>query len=161
MEPFELEPTVGRTTSASSATTARFSWRNTPSAVRWLIVAQAASLLLLAALLSRTPSTDSRAPSSGGTFTVLSSPQPEVRSGGRFTVVFRPEATEPEIRRLLLSVSAEIVGGPSKVGAYSVQVTATAGHLAPAQALTQLRSDPLTRLVEPQGAQSPSNPLGG
>lgn len=51
------------------------------------------------------------------------------------TVAFQPDATEAQIRALLLDNGAEIVGGPSALGLYQLSVTDPADADAVAEAL--------------------------
>jgi anti-sigma factor RsiW len=52
----------------------------------------------------------------------LSGPPPG--SGDLLQVTFKPDATERDIRGLLASVEAELVGGPGALGVYTVRVPA-------------------------------------
>ena len=124
-------------------TRARF---HTPPAVRWALVAQAAAILLLASLLLW-PST----PEALETFRTLSDPPTVVEPGGeqQLRVVFRDDATEIELRRLLRSVQAEIVGGPSSVGAYTLRLEERLERESEgAGVLETLRGDPAVRFAE-------------
>jgi anti-sigma factor RsiW len=49
---------------------------------------------------------------------------PPAASGDLLQVTFKPDATERDIRSLLGSVEAELVGGPGALGVYTVRVPA-------------------------------------
>jgi hypothetical protein len=71
-------------------------------------------------------------------------------SGPQVRVVFAPATTEAELRRVLLEVRGEIVGGPSSLGAYTVAVPASGPGSEPlALVLEHLRADPRVRFAEP------------
>jgi hypothetical protein len=65
----------------------------------------------------------------------------------RVRVLFREDATEKEIREILLHVQGEIVSGPSAFGTYTIEIPAKGDP--PAALLTHLRSQPQVRLAEP------------
>jgi anti-sigma-K factor RskA len=121
--------------------------RSTPRPVRWLVAVQAAVLVVAAAsaLLS-----GERAASSGAPFRTLSAAA--ARESGDLRVVFVPEAGERDIRRLLLGARAEIVGGPTPVGAYTIELDASPAGASVGEALELLRASALVRLAEPIGA---------
>lgn len=121
----------------------------TPRPVRWAIACQAAVMVVLLALVW---------PSGPAAFRTLSDPVPRVGervvavapAGARVRIVFAPTATEEEIRRLLLEVRGELVGGPSALGAYTIAVpTAGPGAEALPRVLAHLRGEELVRLAEP------------
>ncbi len=111
----------------------------TPRAVRWLIAAQIAAFAGLGLWALRAD----EAASPG--FRTLSAGQ-ESSAPARLRVVFAAEATESEIRALLLAAGLEIVGGPSPLGAYAL-APRPGGD--PRAALATLRSDPRVRFAEP------------
>jgi hypothetical protein len=116
-----------------------------PRATRWVIGLQAAALaacLLWIGSLERAPG-----PGPSGPYHTLSSP---VRSRtASVRVVFAPDATEREIRSLLLEIRAEIVSGPSPLGAYGLALAPAAAGESQEAVLARLRSDPKVRLAEP------------
>jgi anti-sigma factor RsiW len=116
----------------------------TPSAVRWALVAQAAAVVFLLAVVFL--------PNVRPAFHVLSDPSKAVVAPGQrqLRVVFAPGTTEPDMRRLLLEVRGEIVGGPSPLGAWVVAVPAAgAGADTIELVLEHLRDDPHVRFAEP------------
>ena len=112
-------------------------------AVRWVLAGQAAAILVLVSLL-----VSPTAPEEPGGYRTLSAPRATSESGeGIFRIVFSDNATEIELRQLLRSVNAEIVAGPSSVGAYTLRAgREPAGG---GERLERLRASPLVRLVEP------------
>lgn len=65
----------------------------------------------------------------------------------RVRVLFREDATEKEIREILLRIQGEIVSGPSAFGTYTVEIPV--GGEPTGALLTHLRSQPQVRLAEP------------
>jgi hypothetical protein len=94
----------------------------------WKLATAACLALFLAtsALLVSSPDTMMRL-ASGGTVTI--------HEGPVFTVAFNENATEAEIRDLLLSLDIEIVAGPSALGLYTVVAAEDADAVAVAAAL--------------------------
>jgi len=124
----------------------RLVFQQTPSLFRWALAAQTAAIVLLAAAIiwqaSLAPSLLYQTLSDAG-----SGPEP-----GRVTlqVVFTDDITEGEIRKLLSSIRATIVAGPSPMAVYTVALAAD-DHAAPAQTqerLALLRAHPKVRLAE-------------
>lgn len=111
----------------------------TPRVVRWLIAAQ---IVALAGLGLWTLRADRAA---APLFRTLAGGQ-EVPDAARLRVVFAAEATESELRALLLAAGLEIVGGPSPLGAYALAPRPGGDSRA---ALDLLRSDPRVRFAEP------------
>ena len=102
-------------------------WRD-----HWQSPALAACLLVIVtqAVLWQQPS---HAPAA---LEALSGSQPAA-SQGVFLVAFEPTASEADIRALMRTVQAEIVGGPSALGLYRIQVRGDVG--AARQQLEQAR----------------------
>ena len=121
--------------------------RATPGPVRWLVAAQFAALLLL---FLAGPGIGPRPV----TFRTLSEAAEPRTAAVR--IVFAPEVTEAEIRRVLLEARAEIVAGPSPLGAYTLALgPASAGESTEA-VLELLRARPSVRFAEPvAGADAP------
>ncbi|HEV8240732.1 MAG TPA: zf-HC2 domain-containing protein [Thermoanaerobaculia bacterium] len=112
--------------------------------VWWALAAQAAAVVVLLAVIFW-PSPPSR-------FRTLSDPAPPVTmtaSQQQVRVVFTPNATEAEMRRVLLEVRGEVVGGPSPLGAYTIAVPGGAEAEPLALVLDHLREDPHVRFAEP------------
>ncbi len=114
--------------------------------LRTLVMMQSLLLLVLAGLVLQ-GRMQSRADAD---FRTLSSdPATVVSEEGHFTVVFEDDVTELQLRRFLQGAGAEIVSGPTSVGAYRIEVRAgEAADGDPDGLLESLRSDSITRLVE-------------
>jgi hypothetical protein len=94
-------------------------------------------------------------PASPATYQTLSDSAPLPGGTVALRVMFSPQATEKEIRDLLLAVHGEITAGPSPFGAYTVDVTAAAGYPV-SVILTRLRSDSVVTLAEPAAGGAPA-----
>jgi hypothetical protein len=85
--------------------------------------------------------------------TLSDPPPPPAASAGasrQVRVVFAATATEADMRRLLLEVHGELVGGPSSLGAYVVALPASGAGAEPwPLVLEHLRTHPLVRIAEP------------
>jgi anti-sigma factor RsiW len=113
---------------------------NQPSWLRWAIAAQWVAIIGLAALLLR-PDDEPAA------YRVLGS---GVAAGGNLVVVFQPNTSERELRRILQAQNARVVDGPTVTDAYLINVPA-AGR---ARALQALRAEAGVKLAEPLDAGS-------
>jgi anti-sigma factor RsiW len=109
----------------------------------WMLAAQVAVLVLIGALLFWPRGGEQ----SGAQFRTLSAPAALPAPQFTLRLVFDEQATEGEIRQLLLSVRGEITGGPSPFGTYTVAVPATGDALA--TVLHHLRGAPVVELAEP------------
>jgi anti-sigma factor RsiW len=115
-----------------------------PRGVRVALAAQAAALVTLLAIVFW--------PATPAPYRTLESPAASaVAAGGQqVRLVFAAEATESEIRHLLLEVGAEITGGPSPLGAYTVTLPAAGPASEPLPVvLAHLRGHPRVRFAEP------------
>lgn len=120
----------------------------------WRSVAalQAAAILaLVGVLLARL---DSAAPApTTGYRTLADAPSPAAAAGDarplRVQVIFSPSTTEGEMRELLDLVGAHIVGGPSPLGAYTLELRPTPDADPPQLVLGVLRASPAVRFAEP------------
>jgi anti-sigma factor RsiW len=126
----------------------------TPRPLRGALVAQAAVIFLLVGVLAwdalrpvPPASGSSPAGSSPAVYRTLSDPAPAPVPTVRLRVMFSPQATEREIRGLLLGIRGEITAGPSTLGTYTVEIPA-AGDPA-AGVLARLRSEPQVTFAEP------------
>ena len=124
----------------------------TPRPLRGALVAQAAIILLLAGVLiwQELHSGPQGVPAPAVYRTLSDSPAargPVLR----LRVMFSPQATEPQIRELLLDVRGELTGGPSTIGVYTVEVPAGRDSLQ--AVLARLRSESQTMLVEPAAGE--------
>jgi hypothetical protein len=114
-------------------------WREAVSAngawLRWTALAQLAVIGVLAVMLARPDS-------NAGTYRALGEAQ---RAAGDAVLVFKPDTTEREIRRILQASGARVVDGPTATSAYVIVLPEAQ---APA-ALARLRTEPAITLAEP------------
>ncbi len=112
----------------------------TPAPVRWLVVAQLAAVLLLWV------AGDATGPRPR-IFRTLA--EPATTRVAAVRIVFAPDSTEAEIRRLLLEVRAEIVAGPSPLGAYTLALAPSSAGESSDAIVAVLRSRPGVQFAEP------------
>ncbi len=153
----------------------------TPRSIRFALAAQLAALLVLALALSfgipapaggrdasRAGASPARAlfhtlsaPSTAGADlpdTAAAAPRPQIR------LVFAEQATEKQIRDVLMKVRGRLVDGPSPLGTYTIEIPArTARPLDGAPdslgiVLAYLTSQPIVRFAEPVAGISSAKP---
>ncbi len=118
--------------------------RKTP-VVRWLLIAQAAAIVILAVLLLVPDSP--RVEGDPQPFRTLSAEPQTVLSGAEhIRIVFADTTMEWQLREILQSVEARIVDGPSPVGAYTLRIANTEDLVS---VIERLRAEPSVRLAEP------------
>lgn len=119
-------------------------WRNALAAnsawLRWTAAAQLAAIGVLAVLLAR-PAADS------GDYRALGAARP---AEAALVLVFRPDTTEREMRRILQSGGARVVDGPTAAGAWVVALPAAQSGAA----LRRMRAEPAVALAQPLAAGS-------
>ena len=114
-----------------------------PAALRWALAAQLVLILGLVGALAW----DEPGPPS--VYRTLSDQAVPPSDATRLRVLFAETATEAEIRRLLLPLQAEITGGPSPLGAYTLALPASGeGGESVSVVLAHLRSQPQVRFAE-------------
>ena len=101
----------------------------------WAIAAQAACVMLAVSLVP------SRAPDPR--YHALGSPR--AMQAGNLIVMFRPETSEQDMRRVLDASGARLVDGPTAAGAYILHVPSAAHDTA----LGSLRAQPSITLAQP------------
>lgn len=101
----------------------------------WVIAAQAACLMLAVTLIP------ARSPEPG--YHALGTPG--VAQPGNLIVMFRPDASEQDMRRVLTASGARIVDGPTAAGAYVLRVPPAAREAA----LGRLRGQAAVTLAQP------------
>ncbi|THC40123.1 hypothetical protein C2862_22465, partial [Massilia sp. Mn16-1_5] len=112
---------------------------NDPRWLRRAVLAQCGVIVLLAALLAwRGDGTDA--------YRGLGA-APAVQ--GQAVVVFRPETTERELRRIVQASGARIVDGPTVTDAWGLTLPRDDA----ARLLARLRAEPAVLLAEPLGAE--------
>ena len=125
----------------------------TPRPVQGLLAAQFALLALATGFLwnLHTRAADATAaprPQAALFRTLSEAPAPPLPSV-QIRLVFAEGATERQVRELLLSVRAQVVGGPSPLGAYTVEVPKAGSAADPLDSvLKHLRSQPQVRFAE-------------
>lgn len=149
-------------------------WREsvaeTAPPVRWLMAGQLAAIAVLGValvmavlVLGGGEGSGTDPVGSGRTFRTLTdtpaaptesiestAPAPVPAAGGtRIRVVFDPSLTEEDIRSLLLELRAQVVGGPSPLGAYTLEIPAGADADPLEVVLDHLRAQPGVRFAEP------------
>jgi hypothetical protein len=133
-----------------------------PGSLRVSLVAEAAVILLLVGLivwqeLRLRPASVSAPPA---VYQTLSDPSPATVPSMGVRVMFSPQATEREIRDLLLGIRGQLVTGPSPLGVYTVEVPADGDPMK--AVLARLRSEPLVAFAEPvnggEGVQENHDP---
>jgi len=118
-------------------------FQGTPRPMRWALATQAALVVLLVGVATWQGVFSSRAP-----YRTLADSDEARRAQTLIHVVFAEDITEREIRTLLGRARGKIIGGPSAIGVYTVDVGAsTPDRETPA--LQILRGDPKVRLAEP------------
>ena len=125
----------------------------TPRALRGALVAQAAIIILLAGVLvwQELHSGPQGVPAPA-VYRTLSDAAPARRPVLRLRVMFSPQATERQVRELLLDLRGEITGGPSSpLGVYTIEVPAGRDSLQ--AVLARLRSESQVMLAEPAAGE--------
>lgn len=146
----------------------RETYRATPAAVRGLMLAQLAAIVLLLIGLPRligvpgpaAPQPASPAPAAPAApteYRTLADAEPGVGAARTLRVVFAATATEVEIRAVLAEIRGQIVAGPSPLGAYRVAVPSNGDPLT--VVLAHLRNQSSVAFAEPvAGEPSPDAP---
>jgi len=125
-----------------------------PGPLRGALVAQAAVvLLLIGALVLQQMRSQPAAPPAD--YVTLSDPAPAAVPTVGVRVMFSPQATEREIRDLLRGIRGQLVGGPSPIGVYTVEVPADGDPLK--VILARLRSEPQVAFAEPAAGSERSH----
>jgi hypothetical protein len=129
----------------------------TPGAVRGLIAAQLAVLVLLAGVSAwRWHDRGTGGPAPLYQTLSDSAPATDRAPARRLRVVFAEDATERQIRDLLLGIGGQLAGGPSPLGAYTVEIRTAGKAQDPLEILlAHLRSQPLVRFAEPVTGERP------
>lgn len=128
-------------------------------AVRWLTMAVAAEALVLAfgAWLWQSGALDRASYSAGaaplrsevGPYRTLTSPERQYGSGPRVRVVFSTDLSLEQLQRLLQSVNAHIVDGPTEARVYTLGFAGPLGGRSLEMRIDTLRADPHVLFAEP------------
>lgn len=106
-----------------------------PSALRWVVAAQFAAILVLGGAVATQPRPEP--------YRVLGD-APATRAGN-VLAMFRPQTTEARFREALQASGARLVDGPTSANAYVLEVPGGEGGAA----LARLRRDPEVTMAEP------------
>lgn len=124
----------------------------TPHALRGALLAQVAIIILLAGVLIwRELHSGPQGIPAPAVYRTLSDAPPVQGPVLRLRTMFSPQATERQIRELLLDVRGEITGGPSHLGVYTIEVPAGRDSLR--AVLARLRSESQVMLAEPAAGE--------
>jgi hypothetical protein len=113
-------------------------WQRAPAWARWTIAAQFAAIVALAVFVPAPGSQPATL------YQTLGTPAARAASLGTIAVVFAPEATESELRRVVHAAGARVVDGPTESNAYVLEVPA--GHRD--DVLAALRAEPVVMLAQ-------------
>ena len=117
--------------------------------LRWLPIAAAVQGIAIAGLLAALWS-QSRDELAAGRYSVLTTPTAAVARGPVIRVVFGGNVALDEMNRVLRSIDAQIIAGPSEAGVYTLGLTAGAADKSGVdKAIAQLRADNRVMFAEP------------
>jgi anti-sigma factor RsiW len=118
-------------------------WRRAPRWAQWAIAAEFAGIVALAGWVAA-PGGDTAV-----LYQTLGAPAPRAASTGTIAVVFVPQVSEAELRRIIQTAGARVVDGPNENNAYVLQ--GPAGNRE--RMLAALRAEPAVALAEPLTTQ--------
>jgi hypothetical protein len=134
---------------AAPATAERIVARREPARVRWLPIAAAVQGIAIAGLLAALWS-QSRDELTAGRYSVLTTPTAAVAGGPVIRVVFGGEVALDDMNRVLRSIDAQIIAGPSEAGVYTLGLASGAADKSGVdKAIAQLRADGRVMFAEP------------
>lgn len=122
------------------------------SPLRWprpalvLVVAEAVLIVALVAVLGFNPWGMGE-----GLYRTLSGPQGALSEGPRLQILFREDAPEQLIRETLLQIGGRIVGGPTPMGVYTVELPKETAKERLKEILSTLRKKAFVRFVAVEG----------
>jgi len=119
-------------------------WQRAPAWAKWAIAAQFAGIAMLVVKVAMPIS------ESAGLYQTLGAPAAHAARDGAVAVIFVPDATESELRRIVQAAGARVVDGPTESNAYVLEVPP--GHRD--TVLAVLRAEPAVKLAQPLTAQS-------
>ena len=111
-----------------------------PRTHRWLAIAAAVQAIAIGALLVVLwQQFDERlhAPR----FSTMTSSADQSASGAILRIVFRPETPATDLQRVVRSIDAEIVSGPTEAGVYTLRLHRTASDAQVAETLSRIRRE--------------------
>jgi hypothetical protein len=123
--------------------------RREPARSRWLPIAAAVQGIAIAGLLAALWS-QSRDELAAGRYSVLTTPTAAVARGPVIRVVFGGNVALDEMNRVLRSIDAQIIAGPSEAGVYTLGLASGAADKSGVEkAIAQLRADGRVMFAEP------------
>ena len=121
----------------------------------WLAIAAAVQGIAIAGLLAAAWSqsrgtSQSHETLTAGRYQVLTTPTTAATGGPVIRVVFAGNTALDDMTRVLRSIDAQIIAGPSEAGVYTLGLAASAGDASGVdKAIAQLRADSRVRFAEP------------
>lgn len=123
--------------------------RREPARLRWLPIAAAVQGIAIAGLLAALWS-QSRDELAAGRYSVLTTPTAAVAGGPVIRVVFGGNVALEDMNRVLRSIDAQIIAGPSEAGVYTLGLASGAADKSGVEkAIAQLRADGRVMFAEP------------
>ena len=123
--------------------------RREPARMRWLPLAAAVQGVAIAGLLSALW-LQSRDDLTAGRYSVLTTPTAAVAGGPVIRVVFGGNVALEDMNRVLRSIDAQIIAGPSEAGVYTLGLASGAADKSGVEkAIAQLRADSRVKFAEP------------
>jgi predicted anti-sigma-YlaC factor YlaD len=123
--------------------------RRAPPRLRWLPIAAAVQGIAIAGLLAALWS-QSRDELAAGRYSVLTTPTAAVAGGPVIRVVFGGNVALDDMNRVLRSIDAQIIAGPSEAGVYTLGLASGAADKSGVEkAIAQLRADGRVMFAEP------------
>jgi hypothetical protein len=123
--------------------------RREPARMRWLPIAAAVQGVAIAGLLSALW-LQSRDDLTAGRYSVLTTPTAAVAGGPVIRVVFGGNVALEDMNRVLRSIDAQIIAGPSEAGVYTLGLASAAADKSGVEtAIAQLRADSRVKFAEP------------
>jgi hypothetical protein len=116
---------------------------------RWLAIAAAVQGIAIAGLLAALV-LQSHEELTAGRYSVLTTPTATVAAGPVIRVVFAGNVALNDMNRVLRSIDAQIIAGPSEAGVYTLGLASRAADKADVdKAIAQLRADGRVMFAEP------------
>jgi hypothetical protein len=123
--------------------------RREPARLRWLPIAAAVQGIAIAGLLAALWS-QSREELTAGRYSLLETPTAAVAGSPVIRVVFAGNVALDDMNRVLRSIDAQIIAGPSEAGVYTLGLASGAADRSGVdKAIAQLRADGRVMFAEP------------
>ena len=139
------------TAAAASAEAAPVTRREATRSTRWLPIAAAVQGIAIAGLLGALwLQSQSHETLTAGRYNVLTAPTAAVKHDQVIRVVFAGSVALGDVNRVLRSIDAQIIAGPSEAGVYTLGLAAGAADESGVdKAIAQLRADSRVMFAEP------------